>query len=246
MSQLICGIHAVEAQIDQDRGRIEQIFALAPKGNRRLQHLIARAEGEGFSVDIVSKREMDSLLKGDRHQGIIARVKAIEVKGEGFLMDLLTSLNRPPLVLVLDGVQDPHNLGACLRTANAAGADAVVIPRDRACGVNATVAKVASGAIEITPIIQVTNLVRTLKQMQEAGLWVIGTALSDSGGSLYQARLQGPLAIVLGAEEKGIRRLTAETCDELMMIPMAGTVQSLNVSVAAGVVLYEILRQRLI
>ena len=156
---------------------------------------------------------------------------------------ILAGLEVPPFLLILDGVQDPHNLGACLRTADAAGVHAVIVPRDKACGLTSTVRKVACGAAETVPFVQVTNLTRTLKALQQAGIWIIGTDL-DTTQSLYDSDLTGPLALVLGAEGKGLRRLTREACDSLVKLPMQGTVQSLNVSVSAGICLYEALRQR--
>jgi 23S rRNA (guanosine2251-2'-O)-methyltransferase len=163
--------------------------------------------------------------------------------GEGALDDLLDRLDGPPLLLILDGVQDPHNLGACLRTSDAAGVSAVIVPRDRAAGLSPTVRKVASGAAESVPLIQVTNLARTLRWLRERGIWVIGTD-DQATKSAYQVDLKGPLAIVLGAEGAGVRRLTRENCDDLVSLPMLGVVESLNVSVAAGVLLYEAVRQR--
>jgi 23S rRNA (guanosine2251-2'-O)-methyltransferase len=174
----------------------------------------------------------------------VAEVRGRAVHNETFLEQLLVELDVPPFLLVLDGVQDPHNLGACLRTADAAGVHAIIAPRDRACGLTPIVRKVASGAAETVPFIQVTNLVRTLKLLQQAGLWVVGTALEEAAKPIHQQSLSGPLALVMGAEGQGMRRLTRETCDQLVYIPMRGMVQSLNVSVATGVALFEALRQR--
>jgi len=180
----------------------------------------------------------------DRHQGIVAEVKVQQAGNETALESLLTHIEEAPFLLILDGVQDPHNLGACLRSAEAAGVHAVIAPKDNACGLTATVRKVSSGASEQIPFILVTNLARTLRQLQDNGVWVVGTALHHSSRSIYETDLKGPLALVLGAEERGIRRLTAETCDSLIHIPMAGSVESLNVSVATGICLFEALRQR--
>ena len=166
------------------------------------------------------------------------------VRNETFLDTLLTSLEAPPLLLVLDGVTDPHNLGACLRTADAVGVDAVIAPRNRACGLTPVVRKVACGGAEAVPFIQVTNLARTLEHLRHSGAWVVGITTDKSCGSLYTTDLNGPLALVLGAEDKGLRRLTRERCDRLLYIPMVGSVESLNVSVACAVSLYEVLRQR--
>ena len=186
---------------------------------------------------------LDAATGGAAHQGVLAEVRPSAPLDENSLLDLLTSLPVPALVLVLDGVTDPHNLGACLRTADAAGATAVVAPRDRAAGLTPVVRKVAAGAAETVPFAQVTNLARSLRDMKEAGLWIAGTA-EDGEKELFDADLTGPLALVMGSEGKGLRRLTRECCDFRLRLPMRGAVASLNVSVAAGVALYEAVRQR--
>ena len=192
----------------------------------------------------VDKNSLAGLSADTNHQGIVAQTLVHSPLGEDALLQILNQLVQPPLLLVLDGVQDPHNLGACLRTADAAGVDAVIAPRDRAVGLTPVVCKVASGAAERVPFIQVTNLARTLRSLcEDHNIWIIGTA-GDADTSLYRSDLTGPLAIVMGAEEKGMRRLTREQCDSLVFLPMAGAVESLNVSVATGVVLYEAVRQR--
>src|SRR5690606_24621004 len=189
-----------------------------------------------------TRDELEALAPGN-HQGVVALCESGEVRDEHFLFEHLATLGHPPLLLVLDGITDPHNLGACLRTADAAGVDLVIAPKDNSVGITATVRKVASGAAETVPFVVVTNLARTLKQLQGAGMWIIGTD-GEAPVTVYQADLKGPLALVMGAEGKGMRRLTRETCDGLVKLPMAGSVSSLNVSVAAGICLYEAVRQR--
>jgi len=221
---------------------VERISQLgqAPDQERLEQELVMYAH----KMDVAE--ELDRLAGHERHQGVCAQVQGSGVLGEGALDELLDQTNGasgPPLLLVLDGVQDPHNLGACLRTADAVGVTAVIVPRDRAAGLSPTVRKVASGAAETVPLIQVVNLARTLRWLKERNIWIVGTD-DQAPQSLHQASLTGPLAVVLGAEGPGLRRLTKEHCDTLVGIPMRGVVESLNVSVATGVVLYEVLRQR--
>ncbi len=249
---VIFGLHAVEAALKQDAAAVEQLWCDKQRRDKRLQSLLQLAEKKGIKPQLLGKAELDKLApggKGGKHQGVVAQVAqaaaaVTSARNETFLEQLLTDLDVPPFLLVLDGVTDPHNLGACLRSADAAGVHAVIAPRDRACGLTPVVRKVASGAAETVPFVQVTNLSRTLKSLRDAGVWVIGTALEEGAVSLYERDLKGPLALVLGAEGKGIRRLTRENCDELVYVPMAGSVQSLNVSVATGVCLFEALRQR--
>jgi 23S rRNA (guanosine2251-2'-O)-methyltransferase len=205
-----------------------------------LRELVARAEAAGLSVHPVDDRRLAEMAGSDRHQGVLALVD--QTIPHVTLDDVLEGDNTGRLLLVLDGVTDPHNLGACLRSADAFGVDAVVIPKDRAVGLNATVAKAASGAADTVPVITVTNLVRALRQMKEAGVWIVG---ADAGGeSLFDADLSGPVAWVLGAEGEGLRRLTRESCDRIVGIPLLGTVASLNVSVATGICLYATQRAR--
>lgn len=244
---IIVGLHAVEAVLKQDAQSIEQLWCDKQRRDKRLQTLLQLAHSKGLKAQPLNRGELDKLAPGGKHQGIVAQVAqtaSTSAKNETFLEQLLTELSVPPFLLVLDGVTDPHNLGACLRSADAAGVHAVIAPKDRACGLTPVVRKVASGAAETVPFVQVTNLSRTLKSMRDAGVWVVGTALEEGASSLYERDLTGPLALVLGAEGKGMRRLTRENCDDLIYIPMAGTVQSLNVSVATGVCLFEALRQR--
>jgi 23S rRNA (guanosine2251-2'-O)-methyltransferase len=244
-STTIFGLHAVEAALKRDPAAVEQLWCDAQRKDKRVRELATLAENQGVKPQWVEKRELEVLLSAEaRHQGVVARVKGVAEHNERYLEQLLVELDKPALLLVLDGVTDPHNVGACLRSADAAGVDAVIVPRDRACGLTPVVRKVASGAAETVSFVRVTNLARTLKSLRDAGVWVIGTALEEADCSLYQTRLTGPVALVLGAEGKGLRRLSRENCDELVYIPMVGTVQSLNVSVAAGVCLFEAVRQR--
>jgi len=208
-----------------------------------LAELVHLASLHGISVQEVPPRTLDKLSDGGRHQGIALRRRGRQELVEADLKALLEGCDHAPLLLVLDGVQDPHNLGACLRTADAAGVDAVIVPRHRGVHMTPTVAKVACGAIESMPLIQVGNLARALKDLQRAGIWLAGTS-DQAEKTLYEVELSGPLALVMGAEDRGVRRLTAEHCDFLMRIPMHGIVESLNVSAATAVCLYEALRQR--
>jgi len=241
-SELIFGIHAVTAVLKSAPQRAQELYCLQGRHDQRLHKVIQQAEKLDLRPVFQNRQTLDALVDGN-HQGVIARCSAGDTHDEQFLNKLLDELNEPPLLLVLDGVTDPHNLGACLRTANAAGVHAVIAPKDNAVGINATVSKVASGAAEVIPFIPVTNLVRCLKALQQRGIWLTGTA-EDGEQLLYAAKLVGPLAIVMGAEGKGLRKLTRDTCDFLIRIPMQGEVSSLNVSVAAGVCLFEALRQR--
>jgi len=241
-TQLILGIHAVAAALRQG-SRVIELWVDGKRRDRRIQELLQQVPGAGVQVHLTQAQELDRLARQGAHQGVVARVRLPQVHDELFLKALLKRLQETPFLLVLDGVQDPHNLGACLRTADAAGVQAVITPRDRSAGLTASVCKVASGAAESVPLIQVTNLARTLKWLKQAGIWLIGTA-GEARQVLYQTDLSGPLAIVMGAEGRGLRRLTREQCDLLVRLPMSGTVESLNVSVAAGVTLYEIVRQR--
>jgi 23S rRNA (guanosine2251-2'-O)-methyltransferase len=196
-----------------------------------------------MEITTTDTQQLDKLAGGGKHQGIVAQCQMPQPLNESTLDPMLEYPDHPLLFLVLDGVQDPHNLGACLRTADAAGVDAVIIPRDRAVSLTSTVIKVASGAAYTVPVISVTNLSRTMRYMQDAGVWFVGTD-GASSQSLYELELTGSIAIVMGAEGSGLRRLTKEVCDYLVNLPMAGSVESLNVSVATGVCLYEVVRQR--
>ncbi|PLR36342.1 23S rRNA (guanosine(2251)-2'-O)-methyltransferase RlmB [Chimaeribacter californicus] len=242
MSEIIYGIHAVQALLERDPQRFLEVFILKGRDDRRLQPLIAELEATGIVIQVANRQWLDEKVEGAVHQGIVARVREGRQYQENDLPALLESVENP-LLLVLDGVTDPHNLGACLRTADAAGVHAVIVPRDRSAALNATAKKVASGAAETVPLIRVTNLARTLRLLQESNVWIIGTA-GEADHNVYQSKMTGPTALVMGAEGEGMRRLTREHCDELISIPMAGSVSSLNVSVATGVCLFEIVRQR--
>ncbi|MGB9095889.1 23S rRNA (guanosine(2251)-2'-O)-methyltransferase RlmB [Erwinia sp.] len=242
MSEIVFGIHAVKALLDSSPQRFQEVFILKGRDDKRLQPLIKELEAQGIVVQIANRQWLDSQVEGGVHQGIVARVKPGRQYQESDLPDLLESLDSP-FLLILDGITDPHNLGACLRSADAAGVHAVIVPRDRSAQLNATAKKVASGAAEHVPLITVTNLARTLRVLQEANVWIVGTA-GEADHTLYQSKMTGPMALVMGAEGEGMRRLTREHCDELISIPMSGSVSSLNVSVATGVCLFEAVRQR--
>ena len=238
----IYGVHAVEALLRHHPKRVKQVWLAESRQDPRIQALLALAAESRVSVGNCERREMDAWVEGV-HQGVGAEVSPSQVWGEAMLEELLDRSEGVPLLLVLDGVTDPHNLGACLRTADAAGALAVIVPKDKSATLNATVRKVACGAAEVIPLVAVTNLARTLEKLQQRGLWLVGTA-GEADQELYQQDMTGPTVLVMGAEGKGMRRLTREHCDYLVRLPMAGSVSSLNVSVAAGVCLFEAVRQR--
>jgi 23S rRNA (guanosine2251-2'-O)-methyltransferase len=238
----VFGIHAVDALLQRHSNRIEELWLQQGRSDERMQNIEEHAKQLGIKCKKVSREELDQEVDGN-HQGVLARAKPAQTLRERDLKELLDALEHPPLLLILDGVTDPHNLGACLRTADAAGVDAVIAPKDNSAPLNATVRKVACGAAEAIPFIQVTNLVRTMKDIQERGIWISGTA-GEAEQNIYEADLKGAIALVMGAEGKGMRRLTRENCDYLIKLPMAGTVSSLNVSVATGVCLFEAVRQR--
>lgn len=239
----VAGIHAVRALLRKNPRSVRLLQVADGRQDSRIDELTALAAGAGVPVEQVSRQQLDQQDAG-RHQGVIALAESSgRTKTEKDLRRLLDELPHAPLLLVLDEVTDPHNLGACLRTADAAGVDAVIIPRDRSATLNTTVRKVASGAAETVALVAVTNLSRTLNDLKERGIWLCGAA-GEATTSLYAQDLTGSLAIVLGAEGRGLRRLTRETCDYLVAIPMAGAVGSLNVSVAAGICLFEAVRQR--
>jgi 23S rRNA (guanosine2251-2'-O)-methyltransferase len=239
--RIIFGFHAVKSRLRQDPGQVVALYADEARDDPRMRDLIDSAGRAGLRVMAAGRDRLDRLAGTTHHQGVVATVSAGEVKRD--LDDILDALAEPPLLLVLDGVQDPHNLGACLRVADGFGAHAVIAPKDRSVGLTPTVAKVASGASETVPYIAVTNLARTLRSLQERGIWMVGADLRGER-TLSEADVSGSMAWVLGAESEGMRRLTRETCDELVRIPMIGTVESLNVSVACGICLYESRRQR--
>lgn len=239
--KVLYGFHAVTARLRHDASTVEEVFYDATRRDRRMQDFLHTAKEAGVRLIAADETRLWGLAHTERHHGVVARATDLPLAQN--LAELLDGINGPALLLVLDGVTDPHNLGACLRVADGAGAHAVIAPRDRAVGLNATAAKVASGAADTVPYITVTNLARALRELKEAGVWIVGTA-GDAQATLYESKLNGPVAIVMGAEGEGMRRLTRDTCDEVMRIPMAGTVESLNVSVASGVCLFEAVRQR--
>lgn len=244
MSELhwVGGIHAVQQILRRGRP-VSQLRVLPGRRDARLQALLAEAAAAGVPIVDTTRAELDR-LPGGAHQGVAALCQPRGSEDESFLMRLLADLDHDPLLLVLDEVTDPHNLGACLRNADAAGVDAVIVPRDNSAPLTPVVRKVASGAAESVPLVVVTNLARTLKSLQQRGIWLVGTD-EDGPVTLFEQDLRGPMALVLGSEGRGMRRLTRECCDHLVAIPLAGSVSSLNVSVAAGVCLFEAVRQRL-
>jgi len=239
----IYGWHAVQAALERAGDRIEALWLAEGRRGPRLKALLKAAEAARIEPKYVSRNELDRLVEGSPHQGVVADYRSQAAPAAGDLTEFLARLTDTAFLLVLDGVQDPHNLGACLRSADAAGAQALIVPRDNAVAVTAAVRKVASGAAETVPVFAVANLARALEQLRAAGIWVVG-ASAEADKSLYEVDLTGPLALVLGGEAEGLRRLTREHCDVLAAIPMAGSVASLNVSAAAAVCLYEALRQR--
>jgi len=240
-ARVLIGFHAIAARLRAAPASVIEIIADETRHDARIENVLSAAEAQGVRVIRVPARRLDGFYGGGRHQGIVARVQPRDERAD--LETILDGLQEPPLLLVLDGVTDPHNLGACLRAADAAGAHAVIVPKDRSAGLSPTVAKVAAGAAESMPLVTVTNLARTLDALKERGVWVIGTA-HDADEDLYGVALPGAVAWVLGAEAEGLRRLTRERCDRVLRIPMHGQVASLNVSVAAGVCLYESRRLR--
>ncbi len=245
MSQLekIYGVHAVEALLRHHPKRVKQIWLSEGRSEPRVQSLVALAGENRVPVGSAERRELDAWAGEGVHQGVVADVSPSQVWGEAMLDELLDRTEGPPLLLVLDGVTDPHNLGACLRSADAAGALAVIVPKDKSATLTPAVRKVACGAAEVIPLVAVTNLARTLEKLQQRGLWVVGTA-GEAEMDLYEHDMTGPTILIMGAEGKGMRRLTREHCDYLVKLPMAGSVSSLNVSVATGICLFEAVRQR--
>ena len=240
-SKLLFGFHAVGVRLKTAAASVSEVHVDASRRDQRMRQLVERAQAAGVRVVDSDDARLTQMAGAPRHQGVVARVTPLPQTHS--LDDLLDAVDGPPLLLVLDGVTDPHNLGACLRVADGAGVHAVVAPKDHAVGLNATVAKVASGAAETVPYLMVTNLARTLNELKERDILVVGTS-DDAPITLYEAELKGAVALVLGAEGKGLRQLTRKTCDVLVRIPMHGAVESLNVSVASGVCLYEARRQR--
>ncbi|KAA6184636.1 23S rRNA (guanosine(2251)-2'-O)-methyltransferase RlmB [Thiohalocapsa marina] len=240
----VAGINSVRSALKFGAEGVAELWLDRRRRDRRLSELADLAREAGIGLRQLDRTALDQAVDGANHQGAVAWVRVPSARGAADLADLLASSEGAPLLLVLDGVTDPHNLGACLRSADAAGAQAVIAPRDQSVGLTPVVAKVACGAAETVPFVQVTNLARTLEWLKEQGVWVIGAA-GEAESTLFQSDLRGPTALVLGSEGKGLRRLTRERCDLLVRLPMLGTVESLNVSVAAGICLYEAVRQRL-
>ena len=240
-TKILFGFHAVTVRLKTAPESIVEIYTETSRRDARMRQFVEKVEAAGVKRVDSDDNALIRLAGSPRHQGVVAKVNALPQRHS--LDDVLDEVSGPPLLLVLDGVTDPHNLGACLRVADGAGAHAVVAPKDHAVGLNATVAKVASGAAETVPYLMVTNLARTLGELKERDILVVGTA-EDAEKTIYDVDFSGPVAIVLGAEGPGMRQLTRKTCDELVRIPMAGAVESLNVSVASGVCLFEALRQR--
>ena len=240
--ELAWGLHPVREALQRAPERVLELWALERRADARIAEVLALAEAQGIRCQFVPRETLDGMAGGGVHQGVVARLAPAAALDEDDLYGLLDRLQGPPFLLVLDGVQDPHNLGACLRTADAAGAHAVIVPKDRAAGLTPAARKAAAGAAETVPLVQVVNLARCLRALKERGIWVAG---AEAGGeSAFKADLSGPLALVLGAEGTGLRRLTREHCDLFLSLPMKGAVESLNVSVAAGILLYLALARR--
>ena len=239
--QIIYGLHAVQSFIKHKSTAAIILLYDKRRNDKRLQQVIKLAERQNVKLQEATVKQLDELSQGERHQGVV--LQASSAVTQPTLEDLLDSLDEPAFLLILDGVTDPHNLGACLRTADASGVHAVIFPKDKSASINATVRKVACGAAEVIPTYPVTNLARTMEQLQQRGIWIIGTA-GEASDEIYDLDLTGSKALVMGAEGDGMRRLTREKCDFLAKLPMAGTVSSLNVSVATGVCLFEMVRQR--
>ena len=240
--KILTGFHAITARLRQRPETVTEIYLDATRSDARAKDLRELAKRLNVRLISADMKRLDGMAAGVRHQGVIAHAEPLDTPK--FIEDVLEKLDEPPLLLILDGVQDPHNLGACLRVADGVGAHAVIAPKDRSVGLTTAAVKVASGAAESVPYIVVTNLARTMRDLKDKGIWLVGTD-DEARQTLYQTKLEGALAIVLGAEGEGLRRLTKETCDLLVSIPMLGSVESLNVSVASGVCLYEARRQRL-
>lgn len=241
--EAVYGLHAVTTLLQRSPEQVVELWVMKGRVDARMQRVLELAQEQQLDVREADKGLMNQKADEGNHQGIIAWRKPVQNKTEKHLPDILDSISGTPLILILDGVTDPHNLGACLRTADAAGVQLVIAPKDKSAPLNATAAKVACGAAEAVPYIQVTNLARTMKDLQERGIWIVGTA-GEAERSIYQQDMKGPIALVMGAEGSGMRRLTREHCDYLVNIPMAGEVSSVNVSVATGICLFEAVRQR--
>ncbi|NQY04454.1 MAG: 23S rRNA (guanosine(2251)-2'-O)-methyltransferase RlmB [Halieaceae bacterium] len=249
--ETVFGIHAVDALVRTHPKSVQQLWVQEGREDKRISALVALAQNQGVPTARQPRKSLDLMVEG-RHQGVVAEVlprltghddNASNEWSEKQLLAHLEGLSRAALLLVLDGVTDPHNLGACLRSADAAGVDAVIVPKDKSADLSPTARKVACGAAEVVPFVRVTNLARTLAALKDAGVWIYGAA-GEAEQSLYDTDATGSMALVMGAEGQGLRRLTREACDYLLKLPMAGSVSSLNVSVATGVCLFEVVRQR--
>jgi 23S rRNA (guanosine2251-2'-O)-methyltransferase len=243
MSDYLYGLHAIQAVLEKTPESVSELWVDEGRHDKRVANILELAGNAGIPVHSVAKHELETMVSDGRHQGVVAKALPPRVYSENELDDLLLSLPGEPFLLILDGVTDPHNLGACLRSADAAGVDAIIAPKDRAASLTPVAIKVSSGAAQTVPFVQVTNLARCLRDLKERGIWLVGLdGMAEE--SLYDRDLTGPLAIVMGAEGQGLRRLSREHCDFLVKIPMVGSVESLNVSVATGICLFEALRQR--
>jgi len=240
----IFGVHAAQAALDYAPKKIKQAWVDQKRQDERVLTIVKGLQKHNIRAEKADRKKLDNLSKGSNHQGIILEVEMPAMRSESDLKAVVESARQIPFWLILDHVQDPQNLGACLRTADAAGVQGVIVTKDQAVGITPTVCKVASGAAETVPVYQVTNLSRTISWLKEQGIWIAGAA-GEAEKTIYATDVNMPIALVMGAEEKGMRRLTREQCDFLVKIPMQGSVESLNVSVAAGVLIYEIFRQRL-
>lgn len=239
----IFGIHAVQAALDYSADKINKVWVDAQRKDKKQALLIQKIHSLNLETEKCDKKQLDKMAEGKNHQGIVIEIEMPEMHSENVLKQNVLALTELAFFLILDQVQDPHNLGACLRTADAAGVHGIIIPKDNSSGITPTVCKVASGAAETIPVYQVTNLARTLRWLKQQNIWIIGST-GDAKQSIFKADLTIPLALVMGTEGTGMRRLTQEQCDFLVKIPMLGRVESLNVSVAAGVMVYEVFKQR--
>ena len=240
---IVCGIHAVGALLKNRLRRTKMLYMSDERADKRIQDLEDMALALKIPIEYLSSQSMNQRFANISHQGIVAYAMPLPDYGEGDLERLLGLQKKPYLILILDGITDPHNLGACLRSADAAGVDFVIIPKDKNAKVTPVVSKVASGALEAIPLVRVTNLARSMDMMKQLGVWIYGAA-GEAHETLYQLDCKTSIALVMGAEDKGLRHLTRERCDQLFSLPMLGSVSSLNVSVATGICLYEVVRQR--
>ncbi|MFT4674789.1 MAG: 23S rRNA (guanosine2251-2'-O)-methyltransferase [Reinekea sp.] len=248
-SMWVFGLHAAQSAVETHPERIKEVVLLKGRQDNRMNRLLDLVRAQDVKFRLVNREDFDRILQKHelmegRHQGVLVQTLAAPVLKEADLEEMLDALTVPPLLLILDGVTDPHNIGACLRSCDAAGAHGLIVPKDKSASLTPAAVKVASGATDTVPFYAVTNLARTLEALKSRGIWIYGTA-GEAKSSVYQTPLTGPIALVMGAEGSGLRRLTRETCDGLVYLPMAGQVSSLNVSVAAGVCLFEVVRQRL-